>query len=143
MSCLRMLWLLTVLGIVSLDSMAAAHERVIAPAFARSLFGQVGGGEALILAIGNAVIAGGILYLIFRLIVGLAFLKARHKPHSLLGLAWVMGAHFVSLGLIGSTDIAVGAVCFLFLGPVAMVFIYHKLDQANQSERKPPVDGEG
>jgi hypothetical protein len=143
MSCLRMLWLLTMLAIVSLDSMAAAHERANAPAFAMSLVGQVGGGEALMLAIGNAVISGGILYLIFRLIVGLGFLKARHKPHSLLGLAWVMGAHFFSFGLMRGNEIMVCAVCFLFLGPVAMVFIYHKLDQANQSERKPSVDGEG
>ena len=100
---------------------------------------QAPGGEFLLLAVGNAVLAGGLFYMIFRLIVGFPFRKSRYKPHSLGGLAWVIGAHFLSFGLIGPTDIAAAALAFLLVSPVAMVFIYHKLNQAYEAEqaRKP------
>ena len=131
---LQTLALLMGWGNVLPSSLAAAQEGGVGMALVMPTLAQIGRFE---LAIGDAVLSGGLLYLVFRLIVGFPFRKSKHKPHSLAALVWVMGAHFLCLGLIGSTDRAMGALAFLVISPVAMALIYHKLDQAYQAEQPP------
>lgn len=120
-------------GIVSSASIAAAQGTT------RRIGEPIGysDGERFMLAILNALVAGGLFYMIFRLIVGFQFRNSKRKPHSLAGLAWVIGAHFLSfgvIGVIGGGDVALGGMCFLLSSPVAMLFIYATLNQARQDE---------